>query len=105
MCVFYLKKAFDCVDHSILLMKLPYYGIQYEALQWFVNYLQDRSQRVCAGGLQSELKKLPSIGVPQGSVLGLVLFMLYVNDLPGVIKCSEVSSYADDTQPILLLSV
>ena len=91
-----LSKAFDTVDHDILLRKLSRYGVREGELRWFEDYLRKRKQRVCVGGefsAWSEIKR----GVPQGSILGPLLFTLYVNDLPQMVKQGEVRQYADDT--------
>ena len=90
-------KAFDTVDHSVLLSKLPFYGIRDRPLLWMKHYLSDRHQRVCIENDMSEWGEV-TIGVPQGSILGPLLFILYINDLPTVIKNSEVNIYADDTE-------
>lgn len=96
--VFYLdfSKAFDRVPHERLLRKLYAYGIQGNVLGWIRNFLKDRSQRVQIQGSFSEWKPVTS-GIPQGSVLGPVLFILFINDLPDVIK-SLCSLFADDTK-------
>jgi len=91
-----LAKAFDTLDHKILLAKLEHYGVRGLALQWFKSYLSDRKQYVIINGVSSELKNV-SFGVPQGSILGPLLFILYIND---VSSCSELLSFilfADDT--------
>ena len=92
----HLKKAFDTLDHSILIKKLSCYGIGGNALKWFESYLHNRSQRVEFSGFASSYKEI-SCGVPQGSVLGPILFLIYLNDLPSVCKKLEVFLFADDT--------
>ena len=86
-----LSKAFDSVDHGVLLAKLGWYGID---SSWFASYLSGRSQ-VVRGGTSTPLPV--THGVPQGSIAGPILFSLLVNDLPCYLSC-KVISYADDTQ-------
>ena len=91
-----LSKAFDTVCHSILLNKLSHYGIRGKALDWFKSYLTNRSQFVQINNSKSHVKSISS-GVPQGSVLGPLLFLIYVNDMYLSCKHSQVVHFADDT--------
>ena len=90
-------KAFDKVDHSLLIEKLHSYGIRGKLLTWLTTYLSNRVQTVVINGVKSYPATVRS-GVPQGTVLGPVLFILYLNDLTKVIKHSVISSFADDTR-------
>jgi hypothetical protein len=91
-----LKKAFDTVDHSILLQKLEHYGVRHVPFKWFNSYLSNRSQISLVNSTQSDIGFIRT-GVPQGSILGPLLFILYINDLPGCLKKCEANMYADDT--------
>ena len=90
-----LQKAFNTVDHEILLKKLSHYGIRGTALSLFRSYLTDRKQFVSLGGVNSASKVI-KYGVPQGSVLDLLLFLLYINDLFSAIRFSDVRHFVDD---------
>ena len=91
-----LKKAFDTVNHEILITKMEHYGIRGVILKWFASYLSERKQFVYHNGETSSLKTI-SCGVPQGSVLGPLLFLLYVNDLPNISSKLIFYLFADDT--------
>ena len=94
-----LKKAFDTVDHNILLRKLDYYGIRGIANEWFCSYLKKRKQFVSIQNNMSSIKEILT-GVPQGSVLGPLLFLIYINDLHKSIRFSKTYHFADDTSII-----
>ena len=90
------SKAFDTIDHEILLYKLDHYGIRGKTLKWFADYLTERKQFVNISGYDSQLK-LISCGVPQGSLLGPLLFILYINDLQCSSHILTFICFADDT--------
>ena len=90
-----LQKAFDTVDHTILLNKLKWLGADDLTVQWFRSYLTGRTQVTDIGGTMSEPKGV-TCGVPQGSILGPLLFLLYVNDMASAVRC-KLLLYADDS--------
>ena len=96
-----LQKAFDTVDHQILFPKLNHYGIRGVSNDWFNSYLSNRNQYVSINGYESGLAAL-NCGVLQESVLGPLLFLLYINDLNQAIKFCKVHHFADDTNLLCL---
>ena len=91
-----LEKAFDTVNHDILLAKLDHYGIRENALNWIRSYLTNRKQFVSLSGAKSQNRDI-SCGVPQGSILGPLLFIIYINDMHEAVVSSTVHHFADDT--------
>jgi len=104
--IFYdLSKAFGSVNHSILLQKLFHYGVRDTYHSWFKSYLTSRQQKVIIsinGGNHSSNWETVTSGVPQGSVFGLLLFLIYINDLPHIIQqLAKPIIYADDTSILI----
>ena len=91
-----LSKAFDTVNHSILLSKLDLYGIRGDENQWFRSYLSNRKQKVFVNGVESNFHLVNS-GVPQGSILGPFLFLIYINDFEKATNYFSLRLFADDT--------
>lgn len=91
-----LKRAFETIDRERLLMKLKAYGITGVVLEWFKNYLKNRVQKTKINDCVSDSCDI-NIGVPQGSILGPFLFILYINDLPNILKFCKIQMFADDT--------
>ncbi len=94
--------AFDSVAHERLLLKLKAYGIKEDLLRWFKGFLSNRTQRVVLGENTYQWKKVTS-GVPQGSVIGPLLFVIYINDLMQDLK-NSCKLYADDTKVISVIN-
>ena len=97
------QKAFDTVNHDILLRKLDHYGVRGISNSWFKSYLTDRKQYVSLDGTDSDQEFIKH-GVPQGSVLGPLLFLIYINDLHQCIKHSTTRHFADDTNLLHILN-
>lgn len=91
-----LSKTFDTVDHQILLKKLHCLGLNKNSMDWFKSYLSDREQVTSIGNCFSSPRPV-TVGVPQGSILGPLLFIIYVNDLPQCLEYCKIILYADDT--------
>ena len=92
----HLSKAFDTIDHDILLSKLFHYGIQVVPYDWFKSYLTNRQQQVMCQNVLSNVKYI-NFGVPHGSILGPLLFLIYVNDFPQYITKGKTIMFANDT--------
>jgi hypothetical protein len=90
-----LSQAFDTLDHEILIKKLEYYGLHDGSLKLMKNYLSNRKQYVDLDGTNSDMLHL-STGVPQGSILGPLLFIIYINDIAHASKLFNFTIYADD---------
>ena len=88
------------VEHTILLRKLEHYGIRGLALKWMTSYLKNRSQFVSLSGENSSIKNM-QYGVPQGSILGPLYFIIYINDLPNIFNRAKFILYADDANIII----
>jgi hypothetical protein len=95
-CLLDISKCFDTINHELLLKKLTYYGILNKQHNWFKSYLHERSQVVVCHNTLSDTAST-SIGVPQGSVLGPILFLLFSNDLPNNVSSGSCNMFADDT--------
>ena len=95
-----LSKAFDCLPHDLLVAKLYAYGFGKSACKFVLDYLTDRTQRTKVDGEYSNYRKV-NYGVPQGSILGPLLFNLFMNDIFYFINESQLANYADDTTAYL----
>ena len=95
-----LSKAFDSIEHNILLQKLRLTGASKTSIEWFKSYLSDRRQFVRLAHQRSESRTIIH-GVPQGSILGQILFSIHINDLPGIPNSSSLESYVDDSKRFL----
>jgi len=97
------SRAFDRVDIGLLLAKMKRYGVHSQIVEWMESFLTDRKQKVVLDGSQSEIATIIS-GVPQGSVLAPLLFLIFINDLEGVVKDAILSFFADDSRAAMEIS-
>ena len=95
-CFLDIRKAFDTISHKILLDKLSHYGIRDEELSFFGSYLHRRTKCCSVNEHKSTFSEI-TCGVPQGSILGPLLFIIYMNDLPSYVQDVHITMYADDT--------
>jgi len=98
------QKAFDTVNHNILLSKIWKYGIRGKMHEWLSNYLKDRKQYTTINNMNSEVQEV-QCGIPQGSALGPLLFLLYINDLPRAIEPNSPVIFADDCNLFLYRNI
>ena len=91
-----LKKAFDTIDHEIILRKMSYFGADQETITWFQSYLSNRTQRCNVNGRLSTPHTI-TCGLPQGTILGPLLFLMYINDLPNCLQDASPRMFPDDT--------
>ena len=99
-----LSKAFNSINHLVLLKKLQIHGVSLEATQWFKSYLSDRSQFVRIGSVLATVLPITH-GAPQGLILGPILFNIYINDLPTIPRVCDLESFADDAKSLFLSSL
>ena len=96
-----LSKAFDTVDHKLLIRKLNHYGIRGTELQWFIDYLTNRQQYISINKINSKLAPI-TCGIPQGSIVGPLLFLICINDIVNTSIITEFILFADDTNLLFL---
>ena len=91
-----LRKAFESVNHEILITKIEKYGFKINTINWIKNYLTNRQQKMLVNGMSSSNQKI-TCGVPQGSIMGPLLFLLFINDMKPIFEHAHYKLYADDT--------
>ena len=97
-----MSKAFDCIEIPILIDKLSYFGIRGVPLEWVTNYLTGRSQKVQLGNTLSQSTYFLNHGTAQGSILGPLFFLIYINDMPNSLNDSDSILFADDTTLVMM---